>query len=495
MFALGLLARLSVIFRHDGLRGFYGYDAAVYFAAGDALVHGRLPYHGFVLLHPPGLMLVLAPFAALGRWISDSSAFALADLAFCVLGALSAVLVVRVGRALGLRLRAAAIGGLFYALWYGSVDTEYLTKLEPLGSFVFLGGLLLTVRSRAVDSTRGRVVRALAGGALLGAAVSVKIWWIVPVLGVLLWHALAARRHGVKSPLLPLAGAVAGALVINLPFFLASPSEMWHSVVLDQIGRAQSHTTRAVRFADFTGATKLRGHVPIPVIVVLALLFLVVFAFAMTLASTVPAGRPVLGLFVVQALVLFAAPSWFAFYVDYLAPTASLVVAAACAADGVPRWARRVARPVRLARWAPTVLAAVVTVAALGLGAGVVGRFPSAPILFTRTAHVRCLMSDSPMSLIRFNALSRDLANGCPNWVDVTGRTYFGPDLPKHGESRAHNVRWQRDLVAYLRSGDAVVLVRQAGTGINRTTLHALARDGVLVRANGVTVYRVTSGP
>ena len=99
-------------------------------------------------------------------------------------------------------------------------------------------------------------------------------------------------------------------------------------------------------------------------------------------------------------------------------------------------------------------LAAAITAIALALGAGAVARFPAAPALARATAHVRCLMSDSPMSLIRLNALSRGLANGCPNWVDVTGRTY-GPDRPRHGESRAHNVRWQHDLTTYLRSGDA----------------------------------------
>ncbi len=495
MFTIALAARLSVIFRHGALRGFYGYDAAVYFAAGDALIHGRMPYHGFVLLHPPGLMLVLAPFAALGRWITDSTAFAVADLAFCVLGAVNAVLVVRVGRALGLRLRAAAIGGIFYALWYGSVNTEFLTKLEPLGNAAFLGGLLLTVRSRAVDSARERAVRAAAGGVLLGAAVSVKIWWIVPVLGVLIWHLVAARRCELSRPWLPATGAVAGALVINLPFFLTAPGDMWHLVVLDQIGRADTRTPRAVRFADFSGATRLNGHVSVAVIVGLSLLFLVAFTVAMVRAAAVPRARPVLVLFLVQALVLVLAPSWFFFYVDYAGPTASLVVAAAAAADGPPAWARRLGRPAWLGRWAPTGLAAAITAVALALGAGAVAPFPAAPALTRATTHVRCLMSDSPMSLIRLDALSRGLENGCPNWIDVTGHTYFGRDLPRHGETRPHNVQWQRDLTTYLRSGDAVVIVRRGGTGINSRTQRALARDGVLARSHGVTVYRVTTGP
>ena len=45
----------------------YGYDAGVYYSAADALIHGRTPYRDFLLLHPPGLMLTLTPFAAIGR--------------------------------------------------------------------------------------------------------------------------------------------------------------------------------------------------------------------------------------------------------------------------------------------------------------------------------------------------------------------------------------------------------------------------------------------
>ncbi len=60
---LAVAARVAVIVRHGGLHGDFGYDPGVYFAAGDAFVHGRLPYRDFVLIHPPLEMLVLAPFA------------------------------------------------------------------------------------------------------------------------------------------------------------------------------------------------------------------------------------------------------------------------------------------------------------------------------------------------------------------------------------------------------------------------------------------------
>ncbi|WP_375502266.1 hypothetical protein [uncultured Jatrophihabitans sp.] len=148
VFVLALAARLAVVLRHGGLHGDYGYDAGVYFAGGDAFAHGRLPYRDFVLLHPPGLMLVLTPFAELTRVVSDESAFTVTVLAVTVLGGVNAVLVMRVVRRLGLGPRAATVAGLFYALWFGAVGSEFLIKLEPVGNLFFLLGLLAALRAR-----------------------------------------------------------------------------------------------------------------------------------------------------------------------------------------------------------------------------------------------------------------------------------------------------------------------------------------------------------
>src|SRR3954464_7703888 len=68
---LAFAARLLPVLRGSGLRGILAYDDGVYFGAADALLSGRLPYRDFILLHPPGVLVVLAPFAALGRLTSD----------------------------------------------------------------------------------------------------------------------------------------------------------------------------------------------------------------------------------------------------------------------------------------------------------------------------------------------------------------------------------------------------------------------------------------
>jgi hypothetical protein len=51
VFLVAASCRLAVILRSGGLRGDFAYDAPLYFAASDALIHGRMPYRDFVFLH------------------------------------------------------------------------------------------------------------------------------------------------------------------------------------------------------------------------------------------------------------------------------------------------------------------------------------------------------------------------------------------------------------------------------------------------------------
>lgn len=483
VFVVAAICRLTVIFRSAGPRGFFGYDAAVYFGAADALTHGRVPYRDFVLLHPPGLMLVLTPFAWLTRVTSDSTAFGIANVSFALLGAINAVLVMRLCRQLGWSSIAALTGALFYATWFGAVGAEYLTKLEPLGNFLFLCGLLAAVKAQQ----RSSAWLCLLAGAAFGLTVSVKIWWIVPALAVIAWSVFATRRARAAVQLL--AGALGAALLVNLPFFLLAPHQMWSSVIQEQLGRNQSASTTLVRIADLTQVTRLGTHVgrgaPLAVLV---LLTGAVFVGVVVRAWRRQAARPAVVLVIGQLAVILAAPSWFDFYSDYVAIGMSLVVAAAAARrDGAPGRTRA-----SVAGWIPTVGAALITALVLVLGSAVVQPFHGNAQLARSVAGVRCVMSDSPMGEIELNALSRGLADGCRNWIDVTGRTY-GPDRPPAGNpARTTNLRWQRDLTDYLRSGQAIIIVRATGTGVSKKTFAAIRRDGVLARIDHHSVYRVT---
>lgn len=475
--AFGLRIGLLLLSR-GGHRGIVSYDPGVYYAAGDALIHGRLPYADFVLLHPPGVMLAVAPFAALGRLTTDPIGFIAANTAFEVVGAVNAVLVWLVARQLGCRRRAALVGALFYAIWFGVVTAEATVRLEPVGSCAFL--LALVALTGPVPLGRRRAL--LAGMALAGAC-SVKIWWVVPIVVVIAGQVRDRDRRPALGWVV--AGAGLLALVVDGPFVVAAPRAMWRMVVTDQLGRP-SGTSLVFRLSDVTG---LRAAFPTltgsgQTVALFVVAGLVVAAGVV--AWRLPAARLIVLVLIAQVLVLGASPSYFLFYAGYPAAALALVVAAAEQSRGTARLGRRV--PIA---WATVLTAAVISGVALLRPILISAPFPASRL--TPVAdRLHCLETDSPVVLIQLNALSRNLADHCPNWIDVTGRTYDVDTPPGHRlVARSANPRWQRDLYRYLSSGDGVIVVR-AGTGYSRATLRVIARHRVLGRAGPYIVYATT---
>jgi hypothetical protein len=90
---LAFACRLVPVLRGGGLSGVDTYDPSVYYAAAVGLFSGRMPYRDFLLLHPPGILLALQPFAALGAVVGDPIAMASARVAFMLLGAGSSLLI------------------------------------------------------------------------------------------------------------------------------------------------------------------------------------------------------------------------------------------------------------------------------------------------------------------------------------------------------------------------------------------------------------------
>jgi hypothetical protein len=487
VFAVALATRLSIVLTSTGgLGGNFGYDASVYYAAADSFTFGRLPYRDFVLLHPPGIMLALTPFAWLGRMTTDHAGFMTAAVAFSVLGAVNAGLVARIARRIGLPSYAALIGGLFYALWMGSSAVEIVGRLEPLGSFLFLCGLLAVFAAR--DSGRRRTY--VLAGLALGAAVGVKIWWIVPALVVLAWQLTRTRRA--QLPAITLGAATALALVYG-PFFLAAPSTMWHMVVTEQLGRPSRVTSLPIRLDQLSWMTG-EGRLGVTQAHALAMVLGALSVGALVLAWRVRPARLFVVLAVCQTLLLLRAPSWFPFYADYLAPTAALCLAAAVGPSRSRE--RRWVRPLVVA--VPGLCALIAAGATLTyLLGGKVGAVWPAPAtsLAADASQVRCVMSNSPMGLILIDSLSRDLRNGCRNWVDVTGRSYgIGPAPSSRGAAHLNWDQWQPLLRSYLFSGQAVILVTNSGAQLDRQTHTTLVRSGILARSGGDVIYLTPAG-
>jgi hypothetical protein len=483
VFVIALLARMVPALAGAGFGGLYRYDPGVYYAAGTALSYGRLPYTDFVFLHPPAILLVLSPFSWVGRATSDHTGFVTASVAFMALGALNAVLVMRVARRMRLGARAALLGGLFYALWPGALAAEWELRLEPLGNFFLLVGLLAWYAAR--DSMNKRPM--LLSGMALGAAAVVKIWFVVPLLVLLAASALRRPNRGLGA----FAGGAAAAIAaIAGPFFVLEPDAMWQMTVVQQLDRPPSRRPFSDRLGDVTGVHRLAPHLGSTASGVCYLVAALLFAAVLVLAWHVAVARLVVTLAVVQLIVLAVAPSWFDFYADYAAPSVALCLAGAAArapAHASRRWTGW-AEPLRRVGWVPAVLVAATSVVALVFVDGYETLPFPAGQLSAAVADVRCVQSDSPTALIELNALGRGLRDECQNWVDITGRTY-GVDADG-GTRRTHNPAWQRDLLDYLESGDAVILLRPQHTGLAPATKRALRRTGVLARADGFVLYR-----
>ena len=488
VFAVAFGLRLLVPLTSRGLVGNYSYDASVYYSAGAALVHGRVPYRDFILLHPPGAMLAAAPAAWIGRLTSDHTGFALAMLEFTVFGAASAVLVVVVARGLGVGSRAALAGGLFYAMWFPSVRNEYLSRLEPLGNFLLLCALLGYVGIGGRHSKRSAVLC----GAGLGAATSVKIWYAAPLVVVLCF--LVARRRPDDAGRAIL-GAVAAVVLTWGPFFAAAPSDMWQMVISNQLGRDQVNPVRALVMLQ-----QLPPGLSRQAALLLDIALLVCVGVLLVAARRAPAVRLPAALLLANAVVLVAGPSWFFSYFDYLTPAAALSIATGAAAIGAVRreTGTLAARACAVAGAVVVVMALVVPARRLWYGHDQARVSLPSRQLGAAVTGLRCVMSDSPMALIGLNVLSRNLADGCPNWIDVTGRTYAS-DMDVRGEDgrpvpRLANPRWQEALRTYLLSGDAVIIMRAKDVGISPPTWEAIVGGGILATEGAHSIYRVDSG-
>jgi len=431
------------------------------------LLHGRIPYHDFVLLHPPVVMLALLPAALLGHLTSDHTGFMAANLGFSVIGALNAVLVAMVARRLGLTNRAAMVGGLLYAVWFAPSVAEYSARLEPLGNFFLLLGLLALVSAVDQERPRRRLLLA-AAGALLATAANTKIWFIVPLFVAVGWVLLVQRRR--HDAALMAIGAVSAGVLVDVPFLIASRGDMWSMVVTAQVERIpRSSHPYVVRLADLTTAYYPRPDEVTSGIVVSAVLGMAVLIAILAFAWRVPAARPVVGLATAALLTLLFSPAWFEPYADFSA--APVAVCAAAAAHALPT-------RLRLAGWVPTACATGVTLAVLVPGYPAMNWW--GPKELTAAArHARCVTSDSPAGLIALNVLDRDLHNGCAVWVDPIGRGYL--DSHEAGSTLATNPEWQRQAVAYLRTGDLAYpyLVRRP---FDRRAKAEIGRYGAVIR-------------
>jgi alpha-1,2-mannosyltransferase len=471
--AIAFTARLVPVLRGSGLYGLGNYDDGVYYAAATALVHGQLPYRDFLFLQPPGITVVLAPFALLGRLITDAHGFAAARLAWMLLGVVNTALVGRILRPLG--LAAAATGGLFYALFYPAVYTEHTTLLEAPPNTALLLAVLLVNRSHDHPETGARRSHRLliSAGVLLGLSAGIKIWGVVVIVLLVGW-VLATR--GVRPGRSLLLGVIAGGLAVYLPFFAQAPVVMWNEVVRDQLGRDNQTTSTATRLAYITGLGSFHPAHPSYVMITIAIAALVLAA---CLAWLTPQVRLAVVLLVGLSIFLLLVPTWFSHYAGLIAPPAAVVVGAG-AAQVIARLQMTTSRPRANALVGLTAAAALVCAClyALPLTRSAWGqRFPGRSFASVTSSASGCVTADDPTALIETNTLSRNLTRGCRTVVDLAGYSHDGAATTHIFVKRLRDSAWQRTSLDYLRSGSAAFVVRfDDGTHFNARTRAILTR-------------------
>lgn len=465
----GFGVRLAVLLGTTGLRGSSAYDDGVYYAAAASLAHGRWPYADFLFLQPPGVVVALAPLAALGSLVGDPRAVVIARLVWIGIGAANcAIVAVLAGRrSLPAGLIAGAIAASFFPLAYG----ERSTLLEPLATFLLLVAMLVR--------DRGGARAALVAGVIAGVSIDVKIWFVAPVLVLALFPAHRLRF---------LLGAIAGGALVVAPFLIRAPEPLIRQVFLDQLGRPRlPDDTLFTRLIVLTGARYTDGarDVLLPGALPIAVAIAVVVLLAAVAACWSPIGRRAVALLGATVVVLLTGPSFFAHYVTFTAPWMALVVGL-----GAGALLQRI-------RWRP-----VIVVVTLALTAAVVaptaGKDLQPPVRTTSLTPIAraalrvdgCVRSDDPGLLAAIGVLTRDLDRRCALWPDVTGWTFDRPGFPVVSTDRPASARWQRFVSAYLLGGDAVIVDR-AGTGLSAATKRRIAALPLLARSGDLELHAV----
>jgi len=225
------------------------FDSGVYFGAASQFAAGHLPYRDFVFVQPPGALVLLWPWAFIGRWTSTSVGFELARAFMVVVVAAVAVLVSRLLRPHG--RSAALVGGLAVAFAPTAAFEMTAVKLEPYCLLLGLAGAYGVIQAQGRDprTTRRLIV---AAGVALGVAGAVKLWALLLFLALV----VCVWRIGRSLVLRFVAATGAGFALFAGPFFVLAPTQFINQVILAQLLRthnAQGTVTLMNRLSQLTG--------------------------------------------------------------------------------------------------------------------------------------------------------------------------------------------------------------------------------------------------
>ena len=246
---LALAIRLYTLTRPGYLTGVTEYDDGVYLGGAIRLLQGSLPYHDFAFVQPPGILLLMAPVAVLGKIGATTHAMAAARLLTVLASTACVPLAGSLVRYRGVLVTLVTCGLL--AIYPDDIATAHTLILEPWLNLFCLLGVCIAFRRGRLASSR----RLLWAGVAIGFAGAVKYWAALPAVLLLAVCLLTGngwagrvRRAGTYT-----LGVIAGFVVPVLPFFAFAPAAFVRSTLFDQATRAGSYVPVSLRLAHLTG--------------------------------------------------------------------------------------------------------------------------------------------------------------------------------------------------------------------------------------------------
>src|ERR1022692_166546 len=423
---LGLALRGYQLARSGHLLGVTEYDDGADFGSALRLVNGAVPYRDFVIVQPPGIMLLMLPAALLSKLTGTAGAMAAARILTAAAGGAGVLLGGLLVRHRGLLAVIVTCGIL--AVYPGSVQSAHTVLLEPWLVLACLAGAVAVFDGDQLAGGR----RLAWGGAALGFAGAIKVWAIIPV-AVILVLSLPRPRQAARFA----AGVAAGFLVPVLPFAVAAPRALYDGVIVAQLARSGTPVPFWFRIQQMTGL--IAGH-PTDVILAVAAVIAVALVIGLSAGAWLVTQRlpPALDWFAVVSAALvvaaFLLPDDFYYhYPGFLAPFLALSLALPAArllagdtGPGAALARRPGGRRLDRVRWSAPVLAGLVLVV-LPFS---VPRAEDAPTPTYRVTAVQrvippgaCVLTDQASLLIAANRFTSDVP-GCSLMVDGTGTDF-----------------------------------------------------------------------
>jgi hypothetical protein len=170
--AMGFVLRIIPLVPASGLSRSVSYDEGVYFSAAALVARGVVPYRDFVFIHPPGILIGLAPLVWLGHhFFPYDDIFLTLRAVAGLIGAVNVALVGRLAHRSG-GLTAAVAAMALYATFPPAVIDEGRLLLEPFMTLFCLLAASCWLPEHEDYSSRLGVTT----GLWLGIACSIKLY-------------------------------------------------------------------------------------------------------------------------------------------------------------------------------------------------------------------------------------------------------------------------------------------------------------------------------